>query len=117
MSIARRYRPPNTIFIEDDDLPVTMQIAMIGKNGIVIASDTKWSTTWVRSDRARIQELRDEHSDSKILLSPTGDLAVCCAGDMIAANEVAQKVISGWNAKTDDSNWSARYFVPVRELV
>src|ERR1035437_2036687 len=107
MSIAPRYLPPNTTFIEDDDLPVTMQIGMIGKDGIVLASDKKWSTTWVKRDRAKIQELRDEHSDSKILLSPTGNLAVCCADDMIAANDVAQKVISGWSPETDDSQGSA----------
>ncbi len=107
MSIAPRYLPPNTIFIEDDDLPVTMQIGMIGKDGIVLASDKKWSTTWLKGDRPKIQELRDEHSDSKILLSPTGNLAVCCADDMIAATHVAQKVISGWNPETDDPQCSA----------
>lgn len=84
-----------------------MQIGMIGKDGIVLASDKKWSTTWVKSDRAKIQELRDEHSDSKILLSPTRNLAVCCADDMIAATDVAQKVISEWNPETDDSECSA----------
>jgi hypothetical protein len=84
-----------------------MQIGMIGKDGIVLASDKTWSTTWVKRDRAKIQELRDEHNDSKILLSPTGDVAVSCADDMIAAIDVAEKVISGWNPETDDSKCSA----------
>lgn len=102
MSTASRYLPPNTILIEDDDLPMTMQIGMIGRDGIVLASDRKWSTTWVRSNRAKLQGLRDEHGDSKILLSPTGNLAICCADDMIAAIEVAQKVISDWTPGIDD---------------
>jgi hypothetical protein len=66
VSIAPRYLPPNTIVLEGDEPPVTMQICLIGKDGIVLASDKKWSTTWIQSDRAKIQELRDEHADSKL---------------------------------------------------
>lgn len=107
MSIAPHHIPPNTVFIGDDDLPVTMQIGMIGKDGIVLASDTKWSTTWIRSERARIQELRDEYGSSKILIAPGGRLAVSCADDMIVAFDVAKAILSAWNPEADDSECSA----------
>lgn len=111
MSIARRYSPPNTVFLKDDQLPVTMQIGMIGKGCIVLASDTKWSTTYAPDKVGRFDELRDEYGGWKILLSPAKDFAVSRADDMVAATEIAEQIVSTWKPDQDSDGETLRTIV------
>jgi hypothetical protein len=85
--------PPSVIEVEEDDLPMTMQVAMVGRDGIILASDTRVTTFW---RGPRYGEIRDPYSGPKILVSPEGTLAVSCAQDMDMASEVARKIISDW---------------------
>jgi hypothetical protein len=80
---------------------MTMQVTMIGQNGIILASDTKWATNVFNP---RHDELREEHNRSKILISRSETMAVARAHDMIRADEVAKKIISDWNPETDNPN-------------
>jgi hypothetical protein len=82
---------PSIIILPEEDLPMTMQIAMIGADGIILASDTKVTTPW--SGR-RYGVILDERGGSKIRISPSGTMAISCAGDMNRADEVALKIIS-----------------------
>jgi hypothetical protein len=91
MSVVYGF-PPSRAEIDEDELPMTMQIAMIAADGIVLASDTKVYTPWF--DRRKYGEISDAYAGDKILISDTGTMAVSCAIDMIRAAEVAKKIMS-----------------------
>jgi hypothetical protein len=94
------YYFPRVVELLEDDLPVTMQIAMVGADGLLLASDTKIVTDW--RTRRWYGAIREEHAESKIVISPEGTVAISCAGDMIRANEAANKIISEWKPEEDD---------------
>lgn len=86
--------------IGDEELPMTMQIGMVGVDGIVLASDTKWLTENIRGGK----KYRDVRHDSKIKVS--GGIAICCAREMEFSTAVAEAIISQWNGNEgDDSQW------------
>lgn len=68
---------------------MTMQVAMIGSNGIVLASDMKWVT---RLDADWRGPKRHHHFESKIRIDK--DIAICCAGDMIDSPQLADEILS-----------------------
>jgi hypothetical protein len=69
---------------------MTMQVAMIGSDGIVLASDTQASI----SPLVGGQGARHHYSASKIKVDPTEQMAIACAGDMLTATQIADRVIA-----------------------
>ena len=63
---------------------MTMQIAMIGTDGIVLASDTKWS--------AQNESTRHTYSRSKIIISRERPIAVSFARNMESSEKAAQMI-------------------------
>jgi hypothetical protein len=76
---------------------MTMQVAMIAKDGIVLASDLKW-VTLVETPRG---PKRKEEYKSKIKVS--GGIAICCAGDMDCATQLADAILSRWRDAERDN--------------
>lgn len=88
----------------DDEAPMTMQVGMIGADGIVIASDTMVTET-VYSSRLP-DGLREEYSGPKILIDRPKKMMISCALDITSAVAVARKVISNWSPEEDDEQAS-----------
>lgn len=76
--------------VTEDDLPMTMQIGMVGKDGIVLASDKLWSTA--RYGKQGL--IRDEQRKPKIFVNGDRSVAISCAQDMILAETIAVEIIS-----------------------
>jgi 20S proteasome alpha/beta subunit len=85
--IRREPKGQTTICLEE--IPMTMQVGMIGSNGIVLASDTRHSVNPLVSDGG----VRHHYGAPKIKIDPTEQLAVACAGDMPTANQIASRVM------------------------
>lgn len=73
---------------------MTMQAAMVGANGIVLASDTKWQFT------ARRGNLQTRHTSgsSKILVSDEQGVAIACAKSMETAGLIADTILGKLSA-------------------
>jgi hypothetical protein len=76
----------------EDDLPMTMQVAMEASDGIVLASDLKWVTLVGEDDRRG--PLRHTEYKSKIKIDK--EIAICCAGDMIHSTRLADEILLHW---------------------
>jgi hypothetical protein len=76
---------------------MTMQVAMVGIDGIVLASDTKWQFT---QDRGNLRS-RHTSGSSKIIISDEQGIAIACARSMETAEAVATAII----AELSDSDW------------
>jgi len=77
----------------DEESPMTMQVGMVGSNGIVLASDRRWNMksalrgdTWGTS----------EHSlqSSKIKIDEARGIAIACAADLILGRTLADKILA-----------------------
>jgi hypothetical protein len=68
---------------------MTMQVGMVGSDGIVLASDMAWN------QRAGNREVRHGHVANKIRLDEKRGIAISCAGDMLAANKLADRILFG----------------------
>jgi hypothetical protein len=62
-----------------EELPMTMQVGMVGTNGIVIAGDTHHS---VSPMFANLMGVRHGYGSTKIRTDEAGRVAVTCAMDM-----------------------------------
>ena len=69
---------------------MTMQVGMVGSDGIVLASDTKWTENHAVSGNF----VRQDWSSPKIELDPTGNVAVACAKDMRKGVQVARAILA-----------------------
>jgi hypothetical protein len=76
--------------IDEDQALMTMQVGMVGTDGIVLAGDTR-CTRWPVGGVG----VRQSYSASKIIISQDNQIAVSCAKDMAAAGRIAEAVISG----------------------
>jgi hypothetical protein len=83
--------------------PMTLQIAMIGKDGIVIASDTKASSAanWRQIPSGTQRTITRTFKGPKILISPTNSL-VCLFSGSDAAALLAQTMVA--NAPREFAN-------------
>jgi hypothetical protein len=77
----------------EGESPMTMQVAMVGTDGIVLASDTKWTN---QSGGAAF----DEHS-SKIRIDSTGKLAASLARNMGTSRAIAKAI----SEELSDADW------------
>jgi hypothetical protein len=76
-----------------EELPMTMQVVMLGTDGIVLGSDLKWVYS---SD-----PVRTSHLGPKIKLNPSLDVAVSCARSLEVSRPIADAVLS-----LDDAAWT-----------
>ena len=74
----------------EDELPMTMQVGMVGSDGIVLASDTKWTENHAASGSS----VRQDWSSPKIDLDPTRKVAVACAKDMRKGVQIARAILA-----------------------
>jgi 20S proteasome alpha/beta subunit len=72
---------------------MTMQIGMVGTDGIVLASDQKWTQEY--------EDIRQSWGASKIGLDKTGNVAIGCAKDMRKSVAIARSIL----AELDSSHW------------
>src|SRR5271167_2726798 len=80
---------PGTPPLVEEDVPMTMQIGMVGSDGIVIASDMQ---------AARSGSVRTTYKTSKIYCSHEAGLAYCCAGSdlaVLAGRKTAELIAQG----------------------
>jgi len=64
---------------------MTMQVGMIGTDGIVLASDTLWTLTG---------DIRQTFNSSKIKVNCDRGLAISCSRNMETSTEIADKIIA-----------------------
>lgn len=84
--------------LESEELPMTMQVGMVGADGIVLASDTKWVTVGLDSIHGPFR-----HPEYKSKIKIDGEIAICCAGDdMDSSTLVADEIISRWREGDGD---------------
>jgi hypothetical protein len=82
----QRYSNVRFLSLSVEELPMTLQVGMLGENGIVLASDTKiYSEAAGRTITSGV---------SKIKIGRNGKMAVSCARDMNGAYHVADALIS-----------------------
>lgn len=76
---------------------MTMQVAMIAADGIVVASDMKWVTPG--DDRRG----PFRHSEYKSKIKVDREIAICCAGeDMGSSTQVADEILLHWREGEGD---------------
>ena len=89
---------------------MTMQVGMVGTDGILIASDTKWSNSPLLYNRGWAGG-RHSYNSPKIKINHEKGIAISCARDMEFACLVADTII----AELDESHFV--YPVPVMEAI
>src|SRR5436309_1564256 len=80
----------------EEEFPMTMQIGMVGTDGIILASDTKWMDSR--------ENVRHTFSNSKIKLEDFGNgrgIAVSFARNMETSGRMANQIM----AKFKDEDW------------
>ncbi|HEY6769054.1 MAG TPA: hypothetical protein VI386_30290 [Candidatus Sulfotelmatobacter sp.] len=86
---------------------MTVQVGMLGSNGIVLASDTKWN----REPLKTLEDSRDDYGSSKIKISDSRRIAVTCARDMLAASFLASALMDGLKPEVwEDAE------IPIRDI-
>lgn len=98
----------------EDDLPMTMQVGMVGSNGIVLASDRRWNMRAALSGRSWGT---GEHglSSTKIKIDEVLGVAVCCAADMIPATTLADNILAAVKERgIDDLSTTAKDVASMR---
>jgi hypothetical protein len=71
------------------EIPMTIQIGMVGTDGILIARDTKWTAEPLLIGRNWAAG-RHGFNSSKIKISPERHIAVSCARNMETASHMAK---------------------------
>lgn len=87
---------------------MTMQVGIVGTDGVLIASDTKWMNT-PSMVRGSGDDVRHSFNSSKIIISESRGIAVSCARNMETARHVANKIIS----ELKDEEWP---ILPIEEI-
>jgi hypothetical protein len=86
---------PQEFFVlsESEEAPMTMQVGMVGTNGIVLASDRRWN---MKSLLAGQTWGTAEHSlgSSKIKIDEARGIAISCAADLIHARTLADRILA-----------------------
>jgi hypothetical protein len=85
--------------VNEEEFPMTMQVGMVGTDGVLIASDTRWMNTprWANSGSPP----RATFDSPKIIVNHERGIAVSCARNMETARRVAIGIISGLK----DEDW------------
>jgi hypothetical protein len=74
------------LYFEEEGIPMgTMQVGMVGSDGIVLASDTLWSIP---------AKIRETFNASKLRIDCARGLAISCARSLETATMIAEKLLS-----------------------
>jgi len=78
---------------------MTLQVGMVGTDGVLIASDTRWMNTprWANPESPP----RATFNSPKIIVNHARGIAISCARNMETAHHVASEIISGLK----DEDW------------
>jgi hypothetical protein len=74
---------------------MTMQVGMVGTDGVLIASDTRWTNTPILRINQPWLGARGGYNANKIIISHERGMAISSARAMETAGTVAHKIISG----------------------
>lgn len=74
--------------LKNEEIPMTMQIGLLGTDGLVLASDTKWTLRQQLDGATVLAAL----GGSKIAINEAKTIAIACAGDMAKAYRLARAV-------------------------
>lgn len=98
---------PITVLSSDEEFPMTMQVAMVGTDGIVLASDTQW----MNNER----DVRHTSTASKIKIHYEKGVAIACARSLALASRVADDLLD----ELSDVDWSLLEMraIPIAEKV
>src|SRR5271165_4378681 len=77
-----------------EEIPMTMQVGMIGTDGVLIASDTKWSHSPLLHGGRNWAAGRYSYNSPKIKINHERGMAISCARDMEFACPVADAIIA-----------------------
>ncbi len=80
----------------EDELPMTMQVGLVGCDGIVLVSDSLTYTDPPERIRNRPHVVRTTSTLQKIRISRSGKMAVSCAWDMRQALALADAINDGF---------------------
>jgi hypothetical protein len=72
----------------EEEMPMTMQLGMVGTDGIVLASDTRWTQQG---------GVRHSYDAPKIMINRPRGLAVSCARNMETSTQIADLILAGSN--------------------
>ena len=97
-----------------EEIPMTLQVAMVGKGGVLLASDTRQLHPLKLRGRYW-QEGREGTNSTKIKIDYEQRIAIACAGDADTSGYVADKIIS--NFKCDDFRYPIRAIKSIAETV
>lgn len=89
------------VCLQAEEIPMTMQVGMLGSNGVVLASDTKCSRDSLSFDGIGAD---DSYGCSKIRIDKSHQIAVTCARDMALANKVAEAFMVGLKEVTQEDS-------------
>jgi hypothetical protein len=78
---------------ESEEVPMTMQVGMVGKDGIVLASDTRW-TMKARLENQSWAGAEFGVGSSKIKIDAKRGIAIACAADMRSAQLFADAILA-----------------------
>ena len=73
---------------EDEELPVTLQIGLVGTDGILLASDQQTNNT------SPGPQITTSHLTSKILKHDKNGLAACWSGCEDISAELARRIVT-----------------------
>jgi hypothetical protein len=88
----------------EEELPMTIQVGMVGTDGILIAGDTRWTNTPMLTNRLYAGG-RYGFNSSKIKISPERGIAISQARDMEIAGQIADQIIA--ELKDEDFRYPA----------
>jgi hypothetical protein len=80
----------------EEEIPMTMQVGMVGTNGVLIASDTKWV--------AQMSPSRNPWHSTKFKVNYKCGVAIACAQSMETAFPFADEIIA---LSLENDNWRA----------
>jgi hypothetical protein len=81
-----------------EEIPMTMQVGMVGLDGILIASDTLWSNT----EGNQFAATRHTNNTTKITIDHAKGVAIACARSMELADQIAEDLLR----KLSSEDWA-----------
>jgi hypothetical protein len=79
----------------EEEIPMTMQVGMVGTDGVLIASDTKWA-----DNQAKVRSSTDSGKLRVLRVEP--NMVVSCAGSMATAHRLADEIVA---VTKKDEDW------------
>jgi hypothetical protein len=88
----------------EEEPPMTIQVGMVGSDGILLAGDTKWMLS------PQGEGARGSRNGTKMLINTARDIAVACACNMEISWPIGENIM-----KLEDEQWK-RPIIPIEEI-